>query len=1410
MNKKILLLLMLLPLVTSAQTSRTIHVATAGTLSDYISEDEKYQIEELTLTGELNGTDIRFIRNMSGKDYEERYMDVSDPYEDINTAGKLKTLDISNVNIVGGEVYYCRTTGTARYECYSSVDDVISTYMFRGCKLTSIIMPNSVTSIEGSAFADCSRLTSVTIPNSVMSIGSGAFWGCSSLTSITIPNSVTSIEDWAFYDCSGLTTITIPNSVTSIGFAAFSRCSGLTSITIPNSVTRIVSEAFEGCSGLTTIVSEIETPFALDDVFDYGLATLIVPPGKKSVYQNTAGWNKFTNIVEAGQGGIIGCEFEDKGIRYLIRGDNTVSVVSRETKYSGDVILPESVEFNGNTYIVTAIAYNAFSGCSGLTSITLPPSIKKIGESAFDGCHLNSVHISDLEAWCHIIFYEGINEYHSSNPMEYAQHLFLNGVEVKDLIIPNSVTNIGYAAFHFCSSLTSITIPNSVTEIEYHAFTGCSGLTSLTLPNSVTSIGHQAFSLCSGLISIRIPNSVTSIGRGAFDSCSGLTTIVSEIENPFVINDDVFSCYNKDIYATATLVVPPGKKSVYQNTAGWNKFQNIVEVGGVGYEFEYNGIRYKIGENNTVSVVSREARYSGDVVIPEQVTYNGVTYSVTTIGYLGTCTGLLSVTIPPSIKSIATDAFDECDNLTAVNITDIVSWCNISFANNYSNPLSKAHHLFLNGEEVTDLVIPNSVTTIKDYSFWGCSGLTSITIPNNVTSLGVGSFSRCSGLTTIVSEIENPFEISDNVFECSDKDLYATATLIVPAGTKSAYQNTSGWNKFQNIVEASVVGKEFEDNGIRYLIGENNTVSVTSKTEKYTGDVSIPNQVTYNGDNYIVTSIGLSAFEGCEDMTSVSIPGSVTSICNGAFWECSSLKTVVIPDGVSTIGEGAFRNCFNLVSVDIPNSVTSIGSSAFGNCNNLTQITSGIENPFAIDDYVFLCDDKDLYATATLIVPAGKKSAYQNTAGWNKFQNIVEANGGGKEFEANGIRYLIGENNTVSVTSKTEKYTGDVSIPNQVTYNGDNYIVTSIGLSAFEGCEDMTSVSIPGSVTSICNGAFWECSSLKTVVIPDGVSTIGEGAFRNCFNLVSVDIPNSVTSIGSSAFGNCNNLTQITSGIENPFAIDDYVFLCDDKDLYATATLIVPAGKKSAYQNTAGWNKFQNIYHVDGVYTLTYYVDEEEYKSVTYSSGAGITPEPAPTKEGYTFSGWSEIPESMPDYDVTVTGTFTVNKYDLTYKIDGEVYVTYQIEYGTPITPEAEPTKEGYTFSGWSYIPETMPAVEVNVVGSFTINQYTITYVIDGEEYATEMIDFGSKVDPPTPPSKDGFDFAWEEYPETMPAHDITINGAYTTTGILSIAVESGKAKIFTLDGRQVDTLQKGINIIRMDDGTIKKVVLGK
>ena len=136
-------------------------------------------------------------------------------------------------------------------------------------------------------------------------------------------------------------------------------------------------------------------------------------------------------------------------------------------------------------------------------------------------------------------------------------------------------------------------------------------------------------------------------------------------------------------------------------------------------------------------------------------------------------------------------------------------------------------------------------------------------------------------------------------------------------------------------------------------------------------------------------------------------------------------------------------------------------------------------------------------------------------------------------------------------------------------------------------------------------------------------------------------------------------------------------------------------------------------------YKLTYTVDGIEYKSYDIEYGATITPEPAPTKEGYTFSGWSTIPETMPAHDVTISGTFIINKYKLTYIVDGVEYKSYDIEYGATITPEAEPTKEGYTFSGWSTIPTTMPAYDVTITGSFTKGAYKLTYMLDGVVYKT-------------------------------------------------------------------------------------------
>jgi uncharacterized repeat protein (TIGR02543 family) len=141
----------------------------------------------------------------------------------------------------------------------------------------------------------------------------------------------------------------------------------------------------------------------------------------------------------------------------------------------------------------------------------------------------------------------------------------------------------------------------------------------------------------------------------------------------------------------------------------------------------------------------------------------------------------------------------------------------------------------------------------------------------------------------------------------------------------------------------------------------------------------------------------------------------------------------------------------------------------------------------------------------------------------------------------------------------------------------------------------------------------------------------------------------------------------------------------------------------------------------------------------------------------------------MPAKDVTVTGTFSVNKYKLIYKVDGALYKSYDVEYGAKITPVSAPTKEGYTFSGWSDIPSTMPAKDVTVTGTFTVNKYTVKYVIDGEVFQEEKLEYGAKIVPPEVPNKDGYNFSWGEYPATMPAKDVVITGTYVTgiTGVL-------------------------------------------
>ena len=210
-------------------------------------------------------------------------------------------------------------------------------------------------------------------------------------------------------------------------------------------------------------------------------------------------------------------------------------------------------------------------------------------------------------------------------------------------------------------------------------------------------------------------------------------------------------------------------------------------------------------------------------------------------------------------------------------------------------------------------------------------------------------------------------------------------------------------------------------------------------------------------------------------------------------------------------------------------------------------------------------------------------------------------------------------------------------------------------------------------------------------------------------------------------------------------------------------------------------------------YKLIYMVDGEEYASQTVEYGTTLTAIEEPEKEGYTFSGWSEIPSTMPANDITINGSFAVNSYNLTYIVDGAEYTIQAIEYGASIIPVEEPQKEGYTFSGWSDIPNTMPASDITVTGTFNVNTYTVTYVIEGETIDSQEVEYGSAIEPITPPEKENYRFVgWEDVPATMPAHDVTITGKYELIVGIEKTYTSGKDtySIYDLSGRRRQTIR--------------------
>ena len=552
--------------------------------------------------------------------------------------------------------YYCR--GLISITIPASVTSV-GHYSFEGCSsLTSITIPESVTSIRDDAFSGCSSLTAITvaegnakydsrggcnaiietnsntliagcsttiIPESVTSIGGSAFYACSSLTAITIPESVTSIGDDAFRGCWNLTAITIPASVTSIGDYTFSNCSSLTSITIPESVTSIGYGAFSGCRSLTDITCEAKTPPTLEGSYVFYLVNksipLYVPAGSVEAYKSAQYWSEFTNIQAIPSSdiasGICGDNLtwrlteeyelviEGTGDMYDYTQGGTPWNEFRDV--IKDVALPEGI---------TKIGDGAFYNCSILTAINIPGNVIWIGGHAFENCgnlisittpegeieicvdaFLNTGWYNEQEeGWLYLsdwfIGYKGEIPTNTDliireGTKGVVRQLFFSNESrnnIKSVTIPSSVIHICLGSFHMCDGIESL----KVAEFNqyYDSRNDCNAIIRTSdntliqgcpvtiIPDDITAIDVFSFAGLKELTSIYIPANVKSLGLFAFSQCENLTTITCHALIPPICNGDVFS-FDK---SNANLYVPSNSVEVYKSAEHWNEFTNILPI----------------------------------------------------------------------------------------------------------------------------------------------------------------------------------------------------------------------------------------------------------------------------------------------------------------------------------------------------------------------------------------------------------------------------------------------------------------------------------------------------------------------------------------------------------------------------------------------------------------------------------------------------------------------------------------------------------------------------------------------------------------------------------------------------------------------------------------------------------------
>lgn len=911
-----------------------------GTLPQKISASDKYLITNLKVKGDINGTDLGFLREMAG--------------QSINgideTNGKLSTLDLSDTKIVGGGEPYFNYGG---YETYFTEYNKIGKYAFCSCNnLKRLTLPKDITSIEQSAFFGCSGLTSITIPSSVTAIGKWSFYDCSSLTSIELPNSTTTIDESAFQNCTSLASVTLTSNLTSIESYAFIGCSQLkdvrynvlddlatyiqtdhpeiyyincdikyyqnnqeiTSLKIPAGITSIgknVFQKYNGIQNLTfspalTSISDLQfscdftnlksvyvgwqDPIAAGTFFkgaDMSNCTLYVPHGTTNAYANSDIWCGFGKIIEY----------------------NNQATITLEQPGT----LPQKIN-DSDKNLITHLKIKGNINGTDLRFIREMAGVSVTGEKT-DG-ELANLDLSEAKIVSGGDYYyqDYSDNKHYTSDDELGVGFFSKCKGLKAITLPGNLKSVGESAFQECSSLETLNLPSGITSIGNYAFLECENLKSVTLPSGLISIGDRAFSGCISLTSLDLPSSLTTAGEMALAGCPQLTSLTLHSGLTNIKGNNLF---------------------------GGNMFYNNLKD--VRYIIDSDLETYLQSNHPIINNIRCGIKY---YLNDQEITTLEIPSGITSIGdgvFLSS-NSLTNLTLSSKVTSIGESAFRNCSNLKDVRYyiyDDLATYIQKGHPAFYVNCGIK---YYWNNQEITTLEIPSSVTSIGNNAFYGCNGLTSVDLPSSITKMGECIFYNCQNLSSVKlpSEIT---AISNSAFgEC-----ISLKNIELPAGITS--------------------------------IGDDAFVNCSNLQ-----NINLPSGIT---------TIGTGAFWYCSNLTNVILPSALASIGAIAFANCSNLANVTLSSNITSIGYSAFSDCNSLKNLTISKDVTSIKDIRFNNDYEDLELESvyvAWQNPIEAGSFF----NRIKISNCTLYVPQGTKEAYANADVWKDFENIIE-------YDATGI-----------------------------------------------------------------------------------------------------------------------------------------------------------------------------------------------------------------------------------------------------------------------------------------------------------------------------------------------------------------------------------------------------------------------